>query len=452
MSNIVLVSSPWLSEHSSKIRAKAVPWDGYQRANLVSPSELALLKKIDRQPLAKQQQVFEKEQEVYAGLFEGLLGKLVRVDTVQAVLVGMGDLIGESQDRLNLFYNLQSQSSELPFAPLIKAISLSDEFIQLKATQLLTVLISSSPKLVSDSTLHPLLSVLANLLQAPSPHSKEIALQSLALLLSVTSIRSSIWALEDTSIPVLSSLSKILRSISGASPAGQGVVRDANPQVMYWVGFCFWELTFDRQVCEGIDKKLNLVPHLLSLAQSSPKQKVLRITLATFRNLITLAPQVNVPAMLAARVAPFVESLKGRKLGEDTELEDDLNVLGDVLKEARSNLSTWDEYASEVESGHLAWSPIHESEDFWKENATKLNEKDGKLIKILVDLLKASDDPVVLAVACADIGHYVKNYESGKKLVNNMGAKTRVMALMTHENPDVRYRALLAVQRLISLG
>lgn len=67
---------------------------GYQRANLVSPSELALLKKIDRQPLVKQQQVFESEHDVYAGLFEGLLAKLVRVDTVQAVLVGMGDLIG----------------------------------------------------------------------------------------------------------------------------------------------------------------------------------------------------------------------------------------------------------------------------------------------------------------------------------------------------------------------
>lgn len=34
---------------------------------------------------------------MYAELFCGLLGKLVRVDTVQAVLVGMGDmLVGES--------------------------------------------------------------------------------------------------------------------------------------------------------------------------------------------------------------------------------------------------------------------------------------------------------------------------------------------------------------------
>lgn len=42
---------------------------------------------------------------------------------------------------------------------------------------------------------------------------------------------------------------------------------------------------------------------------------------------------------------------------------------------------TWDEYTSELESGHLTWSPPHESEQFWKENAVKLNERDGELLK-----------------------------------------------------------------------
>lgn len=66
---------------------------GYQRASLVSLEELALIKKIDRQPVARQQVVFEREAETYASLFLALLGKLVRIDTVQAVLVGMGDML-----------------------------------------------------------------------------------------------------------------------------------------------------------------------------------------------------------------------------------------------------------------------------------------------------------------------------------------------------------------------
>lgn len=42
---------------------------------------------------------------------------------------------------------------------------------------------------------------------------------------------------------------------------------------------------------------------------------------------------------------------------------------------------TYDEYISELASGHLSWTPVHESDDFWKENATKLNEKDHEQLK-----------------------------------------------------------------------
>lgn len=77
----------------------------------------------------------------------------------------------------------------------------------------------------------------------------------------------------------------------------------------------------------------------------------------------------------------------------------------------------------------------------------------------------------MLAVASHDIGQYVKHYERGKKYVlllgsacarddclrwfwtrilTDLGGKTRVMELMSHGNPDVRYQALISVQRLVS--
>lgn len=79
---------------------------------------------------------------------------------------------------------------------------------------------------------------------------------------------------------------------------------------------------------------------------------------------------------------------------------------------------------------------MHESDLFWKENATKLNDRDYELLKyvyqtrqiqsnthltrpsrILIRLLSDSSDPTVLAVASHDIGQYVKHYERGKKYV-----------------------------------
>jgi len=39
---------------------------------------------------------------------------------------------------------------------------------------------------------------------------------------------------------------------------------------------------------------------------------------------------------------------------------------------------------------------------------------------------------------------------AARRMVTDFGAKARAMELMTHSDPDVRYRALLAVQQLVS--
>jgi V-type H+-transporting ATPase subunit H len=42
---------------------------------------------------------------------------------------------------------------------------------------------------------------------------------------------------------------------------------------------------------------------------------------------------------------------------------------------------TYDEYTSELASGHLSWTPVHSSDLFWKENAQKLNEQNYEQLK-----------------------------------------------------------------------
>lgn len=77
--------------------------------------------------------------------------------------------------------------------------------------------------------------------------------------------------------------------------------------------------------------------------------------------------------------------------------------------------SSFDEYATEVKSGRLEWSPVHRSAQFWRENASRLNEKNYELLRILVHLLETSRDPLVLSVASYDIGEYVRHYPRGKQ-------------------------------------
>merc|ERR1712184_70492 len=104
---------------------------------------------------------------------------------------------------------------------------------------------------------------------------------------------------------------------------------------------------------------------------------------------------------------------------------------------------------TEVKSGRLEWSPVHRSEKFWRENAHHLNDRNYELLKILIQLLETSKDHLVLSVACYDLGEYVRHYGRGKHVLEQLGGKTLVMGLLTHPDPNVRYEALLAVQKLM---
>lgn len=70
----------------------------------------------------------------------------------------------------------------------------------------------------------------------------------------------------------------------------------------------------------------------------------------------------------------------------------------------------------------------------------------------LARLLSSSSNPVILAVACHDVGQYAKySANNGKRYLETIGAKQRVMELMTHEDSDVRYHALSATQKYFAM-
>lgn len=182
----------------------------------------------------------------------------------------------------------------------------------------------------------------------------------------------------------------------------------------YQIAFCFWLLTFEQEIAEEInksvtqlrfpnqaethnDRKYDIIPLLTDVAQAAVKEKVIRVIVSTFRGLVTKAPAENLPAMLVAQLLPFVKNLSTRKWS-DEDIVEDVNFLRDELSARFESLtcvafklltpkysspfnSTYDEYSSELQSGHLSWAPVHESDVFWKENATKLNDNNYQQLK-----------------------------------------------------------------------
>lgn len=194
-------------------------------------------------------------------------------------------------------------------------------------------------------------------------------------------------------------------------------------------------------------RKYDVIALLVEIAKSAVKEKVIRVSVATLKNLVEKAPSQNLAAMLVAKLLPFTENLSTRKWS-DADILEDIDYIKERLQEDFQSLTTFEQYASEVETGKLEWSPPHKSELFWKENSSKLETHNYQLLRTLARLLSTSTSPLVLSIAASDIGYYVKySSKTGKNILQDIGAKQRIMELMTHEDQEVRYQALLAVQK-----
>ena len=119
-----------------------------------------------------------------------------------------------------------------------------------------------------------------------------------------------------------------------------------------------------------------------------------------------------------------------------------------MLEEYTRNHTTFDEYAAEVHSGHLRWSPPHRNPTFWAENARRILEDDkGALPRKLAEIMGKSwdDDKQVLAIACNDVANLVREVPDKRSQLEKYGLKTRVMDLMGESDESVRWESLRAV-------
>ena len=119
-----------------------------------------------------------------------------------------------------------------------------------------------------------------------------------------------------------------------------------------------------------------------------------------------------------------------------------------MLEEHTKNQTTFDEYADEVKSGILRWSPPHRNPTFWRENARKiLEDNKGELPRKIAEIMGKSweSDKKVLAIACNDVGNLVREVPEKRSQLEKLGLKARTMELMTESDESVRWESLRAV-------
>jgi V-type H+-transporting ATPase subunit H len=253
------------------------------------------------------------------------------------------------------------------------------------------------------------------------------------------------------------------RSTSGQDKKKIG---QASVQQLYEVCFCMWVLTYDLNesylIRQDFAKDSVAVSALVDLVSVAPREKVVRVARSALSTLALChahtAPQPAgqstrggtffLSEMIACGLMKAIDHLKDRQF-TDPDLVADINVLYKLLHENYKEMSRWEVYKNEVESGHLQWGSTHK-EAFFKENARMMEGSDGDfhLVKVLIALLSSKDEEVA-AIACFDIGEFVRHYPNGRAIAKRLGAKDLVMHLIEHENPELQRHALQCVSKIM---
>ncbi|KAJ1672932.1 H(+)-transporting V1 sector ATPase subunit H [Spiromyces aspiralis] len=292
-----------------------------------------------------------------------------------------------------------------------RCLKKGDDYLGLKACKIMIgLLVRAGDDVAKDFPYRKVFSYLTDTLKSEKTSVKDVAIQITRSILQLGRSRSILFDESSECLYELVGIFKRTHEEPGVFQSGIVAV----PQLQYGAGLCLWLLTFDRHVAAKLNKRYDLVPTMVEIARSAVKEKVIRVIVATWRNLIELAPQSNMPFLVDSKTTDCLYSIKARKL-KDEDIKADVDALIERTEEQRSHMSTWDFYVSEVRSGRLSWTPAHRDESFWAMHAAKLDDDNHCVIRALHELLKNPPDTLSIAVACHDIGQYVHFNPAGKQ-------------------------------------
>ncbi|XP_059609544.1 V-type proton ATPase subunit H isoform X1 [Phlebotomus argentipes] len=483
----MIAATSVLQQQAGDIRQIKINWQSYMQSQMISSEDYNCVSALDGE---KKAQYLQQNPSQCAKTLLNLLSHVSKDQTIQYILVMIDDLLQEDRSRVEIFHDYSMKRKESVWGPFLNLLNRQDGFIVNMSSRILAKLACWGHEQMPKSDLNFYLQWLKDQLtvNAKAYHQELVEADAKRNALAQhgnhhhqphhetykevsscvddqASTASSLKSLLIPSNEYIQSVGRCLQmmlrvdeyrfafvSVDGISTIISILSSRVNFQVQYQLVFCLWVLTFNPLLAEKMNK-FNIIPILADILNDCAKEKVTRIILAVFRNLIEKPEDSQVSkehciAMVQCKVLKQLSILEQRRF-DDEDISSDVEFLTEKLQNSVQDLSSFDEYATEVKSGRLEWSPVHKSAKFWRENAQRLNEKNYELLRILVHLLETVKDPLVLSVASFDIGEYVRHYPRGKRVIEQLGGKQLVMQLLSHEDPNVRYEALLAVQKLM---
>eukprot|EP00406_Dinophysis_acuminata_P008109 CAMPEP_0179236656 /NCGR_PEP_ID=MMETSP0797-20121207/14039_1 /TAXON_ID=47934 /ORGANISM="Dinophysis acuminata, Strain DAEP01" /LENGTH=442 /DNA_ID=CAMNT_0020943917 /DNA_START=55 /DNA_END=1384 /DNA_ORIENTATION=+ len=222
----------------------------------------------------------------------------------------------------------------------------------------------------------------------------------------------------------------------------------ASPPVLYKCAFALWMISFDPELTPML-RGHQVTKKVKDILTTTRVEKVVRVCLTLLKNLMgckDITEEIVEEGML--EVVQQLEYEKWR----DAELYHDITEMQGLIATEVSQMSNFDRYERELQTGNLSWGFIH-STKFWAENVLKFEQNDFRALRSLADVLAdRRTSPTTLAVACHDVGEFVSMHPLGKKTIARYGVKERIMELMGNQDAsfrEVRREALLCCQKIM---
>lgn len=433
-----------------------IPWGTYMSARLLSDKDLQLIRKFDNKSEATQSQLLEEDGSAYVDTFMTVIRNVTKEETVQYVLAHLDNIISGDPSRAALFHQGGLTGGFDPYTLFLRLLQRNDWFTQSRASRLLVAVLNGRPNKRSavrgststvsaadegvQATQVAYVEWLCSQLRRPSHPTRSVpaVVGDLASALQDADMRH--LYTRSGGVQMLAPL--LERGVTSGSSASL-----PNQQLLYDTGMCTWELSYHPPAAK-LMPSCGIPKGLVALVRSGVKEKVVRVALLAIKNLLSDADLHMAPAVVDLGLHKFV-AIRSLQSWED---EDIPTLLEDLSRELRDNilvLSNFELYRKEILSGQLQWTPMHTSEQFWKENVNKFEEKDFQVLKQLLKVVESEVDGQTLAVACHDVGSFIQYFPAGKGIVTALHGKEAVLRLVAHDDPAVQKQALLASQKIL---
>lgn len=492
-----------------KVLERVVEWGNFAEVGALTEEQVGMIRDYDKQCGDDQTDLLEEQGHEYAMLMLAALGATSVPHITEYVLAltsqmlscencdGGGDQ-AQRDTRADLFHHLHRLKEQsggngvCPYSPFLRVLQRNTKLDQQQSS-------SSSGKDVDPMfAVIESSSILAMLFSAGTIRDDVIAGP---MTTYVTWLLDTVHACRGTrQLAFVQQLKQVLRR-----PESHGILysqrhglaafvdvikrETQQTQLLYSYVFCLWLLSFDER-CLKPFLEHDVCGVLLSTLQVVLREKVVRVTMATLANLLTLdgslggdgkskssssggkdssssssnssggntkkqstlghvggvAPGAMAEAMIAAKGAVVAASLAQRKW-KDRDIDADVKRVSECMTTQFLSLSSFEKYVVEIESGQLSWTPVH-TDKFWRTHVGRFEDYGGPyaLIQRLCALLN-SEDPVTLEVACYDLGEFARFHPDGRRIITKFGGKTKLMARMTDTNENIAKQALLATQK-----